>query len=125
MALKATIRRAVKKAFLALDDVPKIVTYHSKTGTPVRDLDAGTFTLATVNVTVRMVAFTRFSQREVDKDPAILLTDSKVLFPTEDLGATQPQTADTLTDPDGTIWEIVRRLSDPASVVTILQVRTA
>lgn len=126
MALKASIRRAVKSAFKALDDIPhKKSVYHSKTGAPVRDLDAGTFTLATVNIALPMVVFARFTQKEVDKDPAIVLTDTKVLIPTEDLRGRTPEPSDTITDDNGVTWEIIRLLSDPASVVTILQARTA
>lgn len=124
MALKATIRRAVKSAFLALDDIPRKAVYQTKTGTPVRDLDAGTYTLQTSNTPLAMVVFARFTQKEVDKDPAIVITDTKIIIPTEDLKGKVPRGADTVTDDEGTVWEVIRLLSDPASVVTIIQART-
>lgn len=124
MALKATLRRAVKAAFTALDDIPRKVTYHVKTGTPIRDLDAGTFTLTTVNVALPMVALVRFKQKDLDKNPAIVASNMKALIPTEDLKGRVPATADTFTDDTGTTWEVVQLLSDPAEVITILEVRS-
>lgn len=125
MALKATIRRAVKSAFLALDDIPRKATYLSKNGAPVRDLDAGTYTVPTTSIALKMVAFVRFTQKEADKDPAVVLTDQKALIPTEDLGGVVPKSTDSMLDDQGTNWEIIRLMSDPAAAVTILQVRTS
>jgi hypothetical protein len=48
----------------------------------------------------------------------------KMIFPRADLPAA-PKQSDTVVDAEGLIWAIVRRLSDPASVITILQVRTS
>jgi len=124
MSLKSTIRRAVKQAFQALDDVPRVATYNSVSGTPIRDLDAGTSHLASTATVLKMVVFARFKEREIEKDPSILLTDTKILFPTEDLKGVVPKASDTMVDDEGTVWEIVVRRSDPASVVTILQART-
>lgn len=123
MALKATVRRAVKAAFKALDDIPRKVTYKS-TGAPQRNLDAGTATRPVTPYTLPMVAFVRFSAREVEKDPLLLLTDVKMLFPTEDLPVAAKEN-DIVTDDKGTTWEVIRRLSDPADVLTTLQTRTS
>jgi hypothetical protein len=122
VALKATIRRAVKSAFKAMDDIPKVCSYKSVAGAPTRDLDSGTSTRVTTNYTLPMVVFAKFSERQIDRDPA-LLTDMKMIFPSEDLPV-EPKQSDTVVDDVGIIWTIVKRLSDPAAVVTILQVRT-
>ena len=123
MGMTATLRRAVKKAFQALGDINKKVTYSSVTGPPVRDFDAGTFTVPTVNQTLTLVVFTKFTEKETDKDAA-LLTGMKMLFPTDDLKVAS-KASDTVVDDKGNTWEVMQRLSDPASVVTILQVRSS
>lgn len=121
MALKATLRRAVRQAFEALDDVPRTATYHSVSGAPVRDLDAGTFTRATTDIVLPMCAFVRFSSKDLERDSLIEVNDVKVLFPAEDLKAVRPKASDRLTDDEGVLWEVKRQLNDPASVVVILQ----
>lgn len=123
MGLKATIARAVKQAMNALDDIPQRCTYKSVTGPAVRDHVAGTLLTPTQTYPLPQVVFARFSEKDVDKDPA-LITDMKMIFPRDDLPV-PPKQSDTVIDAAGLIWVIVRRLSDPASVITILQVRTA
>jgi hypothetical protein len=123
MALKATIRRAVKAAFKAMDDIPKVCTYKSVAGAPVRDLDSGTSSRTETSYTLPMVVFAKFSERQIDRDPA-LLTDMKMLFPSEDLPV-PPKQSDTVIDDVGVTWVIMKRISDPAAIVTILQVRTS
>jgi hypothetical protein len=123
MGLKATLQRAVKAAFKAADDVPRKCTYKSVSGEVVRDLVAGTSTRVTQEFTLQTVIFTKFSEKDIDRDPA-LLTDMKMLFPTQDLPV-QPKQSDTVLDDVGTHWVIIKRISDPASVLTILQVRTS
>lgn len=122
MSLKATLRAAVKSAFKALDDVPQAVTYKSVSGAVVRDLDAGTSARTPSSYPLPMVVFAKFTEWQTDKDPA-LLTSMKMIFPTADLPVT-PKVSDLIIDAAGTQWTFVKRLSDPASVVTILQVRT-
>lgn len=124
MALsRAAIRRAVKQAFRALGDVPRKCVYKSATGDIVRDHVAGTSTRTTVDFDLPMVAFTKFSERQQDRDPA-LMTDMKMLFPAEDLPI-DPKQSDTVVDDKGTLWTIIKRLSDPAAVLTTLQVRAS
>ena len=124
MGLKNTLRKGVKKAFEALDDIPKKVTYQSVSGEPVRDLETGSFTRASSNYTLPMVVFTSFTTRERDKDPAIETNDVKVLFPSMDLPV-KAKTQDTIIDDEGVLWEVIDKKTDPASVVTILQMRAA
>jgi hypothetical protein len=123
MGLKATIARAVKQAMLALDDIPKVCTYKSVSGGAVRNHAAGTSARTETDYPLPQVVFTKFSEKDIDRDPA-LLTDMRMIFPTADLPV-QPKQSDTVVDSDAITWAIVRRLSDPASVVTILQVRTS
>jgi hypothetical protein len=89
----------------------------------VRNHDAGTVAIPTQDYILPQVVFARFSTKDVDRDPG-LLTDMKMIFPRADLAAV-PKQSDTVVDAEGLIWAIVRRLSDPASVITILQVRTS
>lgn len=123
MSLKTTLRKAVKAAFKALDDVPKKCVYKSVTGTTVRDHANGTLIRVTQDYPLPMVVFARFQEKDTDKDPA-LLTDMKMIFPRDDLPAL-PKVSDTVLDEDGVTWAIVKRLTDPAALVTILQVRTS
>lgn len=123
MALKATLRRAVRQAFLALDDVPRKATYHIAGTTPTRDLDTGESTVVTTDRALPLVVFTSFSSKEKDVDPAIDLTNTKVLFPMEDLNKHFPKNIDSLTDDEGSKWEIVRVLCDPASLLAKLECR--
>lgn len=121
--LKATIARAVKQAMLALDDIPKRCTYKSATGQNVRDHAAGTSSRVTNDFVLPQVVFARFNEKDVDRDPA-LLTAMRMIFPAGDLPVT-PKQSDTVLDSDGITWAIEKRLSDPASVISILQVRTS
>lgn len=123
MALKATIRRAVRQAFLALDDIPRTATYHSAGGAIVRNIDTGESSVPTTDRTLNLVVFTSFSSKERDLDAAIDTTDTKVLFPMEDLGGYFPTNSDSLTDDAGKKLEIVRVLCDPASLLAKLQCR--
>lgn len=123
MALKASLRKAVKSAFKALDDIPKVCTYKSVAGAPVRDLDTGTSTRVETDYRLPMVVFSKFTERQIDRDPA-LLTDMKMIFPSEDLPV-PPKQSDTVLDDAGITWVIMKRISDPAAIVTILQVRTS
>lgn len=123
MALKATIRRAVRQAFLALDDIPRKATYHVTGLVPVRDLETGESTTPTTDRALTLVVFTSFSSKEKDLDAAIDLTDTKVLFPMEDLAGHFPTNSDSLTDDAGKKLEIVRVLCDPAALLAKLQCR--
>lgn len=122
MALKATLRRAVRQAFLALDDVPRKATYHVTGTTVARNLETGESTVPTTDKALTLVVFTSFSSKERDNDAAIDTTDTKVLFPMEDLGVF-PKNADSMTDDEGRKLEIVRVLCDPASLLAKLQCR--
>lgn len=123
MGLKNTLNSAVLTAFKTLDDLNSTLTYKSMTGTVVRDLDAGTSVAGTVDYTLKYSVFVRFKESEVDENVS-LLTDSKLLFPTQTLPAT-PKASDIVTDPAGRTWEITRLLSEPSSSVTVLHVRTS
>lgn len=123
MALKATLRRAVRQAFLALDDVPRKATYHIAGTTPVRNLETGESSVPTTDRPLNLCVFASFSSKEKDLDAAIELTDTKVLFPMEDLRGHFPINADSMTDDNGRKLEIVRVLCDPASLVAKLQCR--
>lgn len=124
MALKATLRRAVRQAFLALDDVPREATYHIASASPTRDLDTGEVSQGYIDKTLPMAVFTSFSSKEKDADALIVVTDTKVLFPMEDLGVF-PKDTDILTDDAGLKWQIVRVLCDPASLLAKLQCRAS
>ena len=124
MSMKANLRRAVRQAFRALDDIPRQATYHIASASPVRDLDTGEVTQGYTDKTLTLVVFTSFSAKEKDADPLIVVTDTKVLFPMDDLGVF-PKDTDIITDDAGLKWQIVRVLTDPASLLAKLQCRAS
>jgi hypothetical protein len=122
MSLKSTLRKAVKSAFKALDDLPQQVTYTSVQGAPVRDLDSGTFTVPHTDYTLPLVVFTKFTDKELERDPALQATDMKMLFPAEDLPV-EPKPPDTVIDAENVKWSVIKRMRDPAKVLGMIQVR--
>lgn len=123
MSLRAQVKAGVNLAFNKLGDLVKKGTYQSLTGNVTRDLVAGTSTAEMVSYPLKRIVFTKFEEKENDKD-VNLLTDEKMLFPSGDLPV-QPKSADTVLDSLNRTWEIVRLLSDPADSLTILHVRTS
>ncbi len=124
MALKSTIRKAVKQAFLALDDIPVQATYRKVgDGETVIDIETGAASLAYTSYTLPLVVITRFRQKETDKDPT-LLTDQKMLFPREDLPV-EPATDDEVYDSRGRRWQVIEQYTDPAELLGIIRVRAA
>lgn len=122
MGLKKSINQAVLQAFKTIDDLNTPITYKSLTGQYTRDLDAGTSTPVTQDFNLKYAVFTKFKDSEVDKDISVM-TDSKLLFPTQTLGI-DPKSSDIVLVPlTGRIWEITRVLSEPSASVTVLQVR--
>lgn len=123
MALKATLRRAVRQAFLALDDLPRKAAYYISTGAVQRDFDTGEVTQATTAKALDLVLFTSFSAKEKDADPLIEVTHTKVLFPMHDLGGVFPVNTHYLIDDAGQKWQIVRVLTDPGALLAKLECR--
>lgn len=123
MALSSSIKAAIKALFKALGDLVRPAVYHSLSGAPVFDEDAGKMVYPVTDYPIKQAAFTKFKQSESDKDPA-LVTDMKMLFQRAELPVV-PSPQDKVTDDQGVTWEIVKRLRDPIDGVIILQVRTA
>jgi hypothetical protein len=68
----------------------------------------------------------RYASLDAKKDPLIEITDVKVIFPAEDLPKTMKvKASDKIVDDEGVEWEVKRQMNDPASIVIILQCRTA
>jgi len=123
VGLRGQVQTAVITAFNAIGDIARPATYQSLTGVITRDLVAGTSTAEVVPYTLKRTVFTKFKDKEIN-DSIVVETDEKFLFPALDLPV-QPKTDDTILDEHGRTWEIISRLSDPASAVVILQVRTS
>lgn len=123
MSLRATIKAAVKQAFIVTDDIPRQVTYHSQAGEPVRDIDAGTSHLTVTDYVLKKVFIVRYTVKETDKD-ITLKTDEKMIIFQDDLAVT-PKNADTLSDDNGAVWEIIEFDQDPARVIWIVRVRSS
>ena len=123
MGLRATIQRAALTAFIAIGDIARPATYQSLTGVIIRDVDAGTSYPETKDYPLKRTVFTKFRESEVD-DSVAVGTDEKFLFPSLDLPV-EAKGADIILDEHGRTWEIMRRMSDPADAVVILQVRTS
>lgn len=122
MSLRATIAAALKQGFKALDDIPRPVTYRAQSGDPVRDLDTGTSTLAHTDYVLKQVVIARFTSQETDKDRT-LLDSEKMIILSDDLPVV-PAAADIVIDEENVVWEVIKRLRDPAGVIKIVQVRS-
>ncbi|UTC28382.1 hypothetical protein GURKE_03560 [Brevundimonas phage vB_BpoS-Gurke] len=120
--MRAILRRAIRQAFLALGDIPVKATYKVKTSDSVYDPETGTSSTPSQLIDLPLVAFTRFTVKEMDRDPKIAAKDVKVLFPMEDLGR-EPSEDDTVIDNKGREWEIVRVLGEPSEQLGMLQCR--
>jgi hypothetical protein len=105
-----------------LGDIPEQVTYRSQSGTPTRDLDAGTSTLAHTDYVLKQVIICKFSIKEADRD-ITLLKDEKVIILSDDLPVT-PNDADLIIDRTGRTWQVIQQMRDPAGVIQVLRVRT-
>lgn len=123
MGLTNTMQQAALTVFQRLGDLARPVTYKSLTGNVTRDIVAGTVTPESVDYVIPRTVFTKFRESENDKDISVL-TDEKLIFPSRDLPV-EAKSSDLIVDAKGRTWEIVRLLSDDASAVTILQVRTS
>lgn len=122
MGLRNTVQRAAVAAFKAVGDIARPATYRSLTGVIIRDVDAGTSTPQTVDYLLKRTVFSRLRENERDNS-ADVSVDEKFMFPALDLPI-QAKSSDIILDEHGFTWEITRLLSDPASAVVIVQVRT-
>ncbi len=127
MGLRDIIAKASKSAFNALGDIPNTITYTSVTGSPVRNIAAGTTTKPSSTFDVEQVVFARFNTKDVDKWPAILLTDMKIIILSANFQAADKDensfTEDTFVDPDGKTWRVIAAKKDPVKATIIMQVR--
>lgn len=122
MGLLDTVRAAAVTAFQAAGDIAHPATYKQVNGV-TRDLVAGTVVPNTTDYALPRTIFSRFKEAETDQNVNVT-TDEKFMFPALDLPIT-PSTGDIIVDADGRIWELIRRLSDPAAAVVIFQTRTS
>jgi len=123
MSLRNLVRQQVANGFKAFGDIPRPADYYQMTGEVTRDLVAGTSVPVTNHYPLKGVIFAKFEEKENDKDVS-RLTDEKAIFPALYLPIT-PSTSDTIVDENGVVWEVVDRLSDPASAVVVLHMRTS
>lgn len=123
MGLRQQLQKAAVTAFKAAGNVARPATYKSLTGEVTRDLDAGTSVPVTVDYPLKRTIFSKFKETENDKDISIL-TDEKFMFASLELPI-EPKSADIVIDENNRQWEIIKRLSDPASAVVILLARTS
>lgn len=120
MSLRQQIQAAVQTGLAALDDIPELSVY-TGIGTPVYDPNTGNTTKpSTISSDVPMV-FTSFSFMEID-NLAVLASDRKAIIATLDLDQT-PTLNDTITRPDGKIWNVIGIKIDPAGAAWVLQIR--
>lgn len=123
-SLKQALRAAVAGAFEGLGDLAMPLIYQSLTGEVVRDIAAGTVTPVARNFRIPRGVFTRFRENEIDSNVS-LLEDSKLLIPAQYLPV-EPKAADLVIErKTKKVWEIQRRLQDPAEAVISLHVRTS
>lgn len=133
-SLKALLAKGVQSAFNATGDLVRTATYLSMTGgasgnADAYDIETGTAVNAGITIPLGQVVFAAFSSRETDKDPT-LLTDQRLLFPRAKLIdpgtglAVDPAGGDNVTDSASTQWQVIQVISDPASVLCTLRVRS-
>jgi len=124
MGFKSLIAKQVVNAFVQLQDIPRPMTYKQLVSVAY-DIEAGTPTTTYADYPLTRVVKTKFTIKEEAQYKAVVAaTDAKMLFPVLDLPV-EPNTADTLIDEDGLVWEIVKRLTDPSVGVWILWVRSS
>lgn len=123
MGLRGQVQTAALTAFRAIGDLARPATYQSLTGNITRDLVAGTSVAESVTYNLKRTVFSKFKETEIDTS-VVVETDEKMLFAALDLPIA-PKSADTVLDENGRTWEVIKRLSDPASAVVILQMRTS
>lgn len=120
---KSAIAKAVAGAFKAIGDIPRTLTYYVIGDTQTFDEDAGRMVYGTIPYPIKSAVIAKFTQRETDKDPTFG-TSEKMIFQTAELpSGVVPKSMDWAIDDQGQKWEIVKLLTDPAAIVTILQVR--
>lgn len=129
MVSRAELRSYVKMAFEQLGDIPVRCILRRRNGEPVRDFVAGVTTFPTIDYTLPMVAFVKWTE-ETAPSFVDVKTHTKCLFPTFDLPAgIRPEESDKLIELDPVsgeavmLWEIVKNITDPANAVGILNVR--
>ncbi len=95
-------------------------TYNATTGAVTEVLSAG----VSLYVIFDTFSFTsKMAPERHDDDTAVLSIDKKVMFPTLDLSGAAPSYGDVLIDPDGIIWKVIGKSTDPASALQELHIR--
>lgn len=123
MSMKASIRRAVEQALKSMGDLVSSAQYLERgQGNSGYDPVTGTVVESAVEHTLKLVVYTKFTAKEKDKYGGTFeASDVKVLFPRHHLPVRKLSTGDALRDPDGTVWEITRDLSDAQGILATLQ----
>jgi len=119
MGLKALIASAVAKGFLALDDIPRPLTYVA-TGESVYNPSTGTYTPNETEYAIVGVLGS-YETREIDGQQ-VKAFDRKLLIQQAALPIT-PTLNDRVEVEDGSQWQVLGVNEDPAEVTWELQLR--
>lgn len=124
MGLKAQIAAGVMRAFIAIGDVAKNLTYVKVSGEGVRDIETGETVFTETRFPVPMAVFVRMKTDELGDDIAAQ-QDSKLIFPLIYVGGDSYEfaEADYIIDRVGRQWEIKRYMGEPSQSCFIAQVR--
>lgn len=124
MSLKAQIAAGVMRAFIAIGDVAKNLTYVKVSGTGVNDIETGEAVFTETRFPVPMAVFVRMKTDELGDDIAAQ-QDSKLIFPLVYVGGDDFEYAegDYVLDRVGRHWEVKKYMGEPSQSCFIAQVR--
>lgn len=124
MGMRSLVQAAVRQAFVALGDLVVSGTYVARADVGTRNVETGETVYPTTTYPIKKLAVVRFTEAETDKDPS-LSTTQKLIFANEELPASvKPGSEDQVNDAEGRVWEVVKLVSAPTDLVTILAVRS-
>lgn len=120
MGIRAVFANAAATIFTALGDIPQSATYR-RTTTTVYDPTTGNYTSTNSDTTISAI-FTRFSEMELGRSPALQLTDVKMILQQASLAITPSIQLDTIIN-GGNTYNIVNFNPDPAGATYVFQLR--
>ena len=120
MSLRAVIQQAVQTGIAAMDDLAEQATYTS-VATPSYDPATGTITKPSASYAAVPMVFTSYARKEIDGE-VIRPEDQKAVIAQLSLTPV-PTLNDTITRMDGSVWNVVSVMTDPAGAAWVLQVR--
>lgn len=123
MGLKrATIVKAIGKAFSGLGEIPETATFRRTTSTYTPSTGANTVT--NKDYTIVKAVFAAYDASHIDK-VTVLATDIKMIFQQSELTISPNIATDkVIRTSDGKVFNIVRTSQDPVRSIHILQLRS-